>query len=1409
MIRINTAGLPKSDYQYNENWSPNPFVSPYTNNEGFQFQSPQIQQPQPESYLSTPTVLTMNRLRLMPRQRRLSGPPQTIELSQSARSHARKILKQLMEEVSLEEKRKLKWEDAIMNIVLKVANNVQPDVRSGDDMDVRHYVKIKKIPGGSPSDSFYVKGVMCTKNVVHKRMMKNISNPRILILLFSLDYSRVEMENQLLSIAPVISQEREHIRKLVNRIIALKPSLLLVKSTVSRLALEFLLEANITVIHNVKHSVIEAVARCTQASIVTSVDKLQQGLSFGRCGSFEIRTVMHEWITNRRKTFLIFDDCSPELGGTIVLRGEKNEILRVIKRLIDFMVFVVNNLKLETSLLLDSFAKNRSALDNEHFDERTQSPLITNTPKSSIHCNENIQTTIVGDNDDDDGQTVNNQYITDLLKLYQTTILSVSQFVVFPPPYLLVALKETEDKLALIHAQKRRKSMSGASVMTNTTTIRDASIPLTASPTRSTFEKQSIYSADPCSSRNDTWDHHQRFLDQEIVQEAEYDLVAKNHQISRAWDAYIGANPESISPFYHQNIVVLYSTVCTVTTVPCQGPEIRIFSFYRLPSDKTLGQYVIDCCNEAGQPCSSNLCDHPMLQHYRSYAHGNARVNVMIEPFPCPLPGMQEKLLMWSYCKLCDKPTPALPVSENTWSYSFGKFLEIFLYQKGVYCRADVCPHDMAQNHIRYFGYRNLTVRFQYDPIDLLEVSPPPMKLLIIGQVQMDIKDEQLKSLRSKINKFYQSIIERNKAFPFDLVNPRKLEACKLELQELSTEALGEKKDALQLLQNVYATSNPYDTLLINGVRRNLFQVVNHWDAVYMDFVRYYLQPERELKKITTNQLRKMFPTEISDVAMSIMDNERTKRATEVTDLPLLGIGLDGEDDDALIGHIMKRKTATAKSDEIKAKGSSEMVFPTLSSSPSNNSDDEDVSEDTLVESQQDVVFDPDHKNSFLRPEIRRRLSLELLHELDSKFKVEDAASKGIESLNRMTSNKFLRVKSPGALSAAFTPSRIPIPHTSSGKNSEVSTLAMHGSSNRHLRKKKSPFIGPPTTSGEDYFTQQHGSKKSDHKKYPKHKERQEAENKLPKSSTAIAIPRSRHHRHHSTGHSQHLSQKSVFDQLNLSYNEEEEEVEHTGFLKRSVTTRDRRFRSRLPRKKTYIQVYTRANDLVKEDIDDEFYPGGDDVSFTKKKSTNQNSSARRFDRHGDGISTRSDNRISRKSQDNGEDADNDDNDISDNSDDNSDDGIDYFSSLAPYTHKVIEGATAVLKAETDKSLIESSPSNSLQPHYSFAKNYFHFSDGQHSSGLSEDEHERDLPSASELLMVHHQPDKMSLSDLHNIHPDIIVNDTQIAENTRAAIAEALEDGRHSPEKISFMKTLTNFLTDSGVGNLLPLESPL
>src|SRR5271170_4695317 len=68
------------------------------------------------------------------------------------------------------------WEETLLRLALRIARELTFTAlphRQGEDMDVRRYVKIKKIPGGTPRDSEYVDGAVITKNVAHKEMSRS------------------------------------------------------------------------------------------------------------------------------------------------------------------------------------------------------------------------------------------------------------------------------------------------------------------------------------------------------------------------------------------------------------------------------------------------------------------------------------------------------------------------------------------------------------------------------------------------------------------------------------------------------------------------------------------------------------------------------------------------------------------------------------------------------------------------------------------------------------------------------------------------------------------------------------------------------------------------------------------------------------------------------------------------------------------------------------------------------------------------------------------------------------------------------------------------------------------------------------------------------------------------------------
>jgi chaperonin GroEL (HSP60 family) len=227
---------------------------------------------------------------------KLINASSTMELNSLCVEHLKEISKQILKEAGLE-----KWQNVVYNLLLHVTRNLNSDIRLGDDKDIRNYIKIKRIPGGLPIHSHYVSGVVFTKNVCHKKMQNPKDDPKILLLSFALEYQRVE--NEFISLGVLLAQEKEHLKNLVSRVVALKPDIVLVQKAVSRLALEFLLEAGITVAYGVKSSVMEAIARCTMADIILGIDQLILEPKLGTCKKFRLQTYHHEDIPNIRKTY--------------------------------------------------------------------------------------------------------------------------------------------------------------------------------------------------------------------------------------------------------------------------------------------------------------------------------------------------------------------------------------------------------------------------------------------------------------------------------------------------------------------------------------------------------------------------------------------------------------------------------------------------------------------------------------------------------------------------------------------------------------------------------------------------------------------------------------------------------------------------------------------------------------------------------------------------------------------------------------------------------------------------------------------------------------------------------------------------------------------------------------------------
>ena len=840
-----------------------------------------------------------------------------VELNNASLHHVKRLLHQLLEDANIPNL--ASWEKALLPILLRCTDDVNPNVRLGDDIDIRHYVKLKKIPGGKPGDTLYVSGVVFTKNLALKSMPRSISNPRIVIVSFPIEYQR--HQQHFMSLEPVIAQEKEFLRNMVNRIASLRPQLLLVQKHISGLALQYLAEANIAVAYNVKQSVIEAVSRCAQTEIISSIDMVAlKPVHIGKSAGFEVKTYLHNDIPGKKKTYIYLSGCPRELGCTITLRGANMAVLSRMKRITEFMVYVVYNLKLETCLMRDEFVLIPSITEGSGSHspskrQESQAPQSKNsdptTPRDTIAAASDKLQAITDDankfkqvNGSPDSEQngegnptklsadVSNAdvshsaekqsespveapkfisahashshpshadhvpedipmptFYADMVAKHQTKILSASPFVKFVQPYLLMRAREQERRLVYL---KRLRDQDTFEEQTENEKGR---------PPKFQLIKPEMV--------RDTIQRAPRQIMEVLhaVHDAEYDKALHNYQTQkRQWENYIQGNLNLFDPYAHQNITVLYTVVCTATTVPCSGPDLVALAFYNehevtreFDPDCTLGQYVEDLCLSANTVCTSNGCERKMSEHHRTYVHGEARITIFVEKSPCKIKGLQDSVLMWSYCKICKKETQVMPMSESTWKYSFGKYLELSFWSSELRLRAGFCSHDLHRDHLRFFGFRNVAMRIHYDPIDLLEIIVPRTRITWKVDKDLRLKNEMFTKIEERWNRFMHSVHSRIKGMNIDSVEPQKIEACKAEVERLKKLAQDEHAAMLRKLQEKYMNSKYYEIIPLNRALRAMQEKVAEWDDAFADFDTNFFPSEKDIRRLAALQLKKMF----------------------------------------------------------------------------------------------------------------------------------------------------------------------------------------------------------------------------------------------------------------------------------------------------------------------------------------------------------------------------------------------------------------------------------------------------------------------------------------------------------------------------------------------------------------------
>ncbi|KAJ1435647.1 GroEL-like apical domain-containing protein, partial [Ochromonadaceae sp. CCMP2298] len=192
---------------------------------------------------------------------------------------------------------------------------------------------------------------------------------------------------KLSSMDTLIEQEDKHMEIAVQKLMSLRPDVILVARSIARKAQEILCEHNVVVMQNVKLHLLERIGRMTGAMLLPSTDHMikQFGAEcLGTCAHFRLNVVhddperrsvapharrILETRVARGSTYAHMQGCPSERGCSIILRGGDRATLKEVKRILRFSVVVAYHLRLEVAYYNDRCASLPPSMDDSLYDD--------------------------------------------------------------------------------------------------------------------------------------------------------------------------------------------------------------------------------------------------------------------------------------------------------------------------------------------------------------------------------------------------------------------------------------------------------------------------------------------------------------------------------------------------------------------------------------------------------------------------------------------------------------------------------------------------------------------------------------------------------------------------------------------------------------------------------------------------------------------------------------------------------------------------------------------------------------------------------------------------------------------------------------------------------------------------------
>jgi 1-phosphatidylinositol-3-phosphate 5-kinase len=231
--------------------------------------------------------------------------------------------------------------------------------------------------------------------------------------------------------------------------------------------------------------------------------------------------------------------------------------------------------------------------------------------------------------------------------------------------------------------------------------------------------------------------------------------------------------------------------------------------------------------------CQNANCKKFVLDHVLSFIHKDGQISFAVERLESRLPPpppevvaastrKEAPIAMWSYCHNCGRyVTPLVYISDDVWNFSFGKFLEVFFYNKTAAMDPALtggCSCNMQASTTLYFGCDQLATRVTYVPVR-------PYAVYVRRHLPLDADFHRTESGRNigevrllanvLLNKFRDKTEEMTREiralFQTAANKPEHLQAVLGELVRVGKELEVAKKDLEERIEMISATQRVFE----------------------------------------------------------------------------------------------------------------------------------------------------------------------------------------------------------------------------------------------------------------------------------------------------------------------------------------------------------------------------------------------------------------------------------------------------------------------------------------------------------------------------------------------------------------------------------------------------------------------